>query len=64
MLAIVASVVSNETPATQPEEEPTQEAHSSPLRTPSPNDLTPIDEGQTSGGDEGDVTLSGLLTQV
>ena len=64
MLAIAASVVQNEPSATQTKEEPTQETHSSPLRTPSPNDLTPTDEGQTSGGDEGDVTLSGLLTQV
>ena len=64
MLAIADSVVQNEPPVIHPEEAPTQETHSSPIRTPSPNDFTPTDEGQTSGGDEGDVTLSGLLTQV
>ena len=64
MLTVTASVVPNEPPATSTEEEPTKEAHSSPLRTPSPNDLTPTDKGQTFGGDEGDVTLSRLTHDV
>ena len=64
MLAVAASVVPDESPVTQADDEPTQKAQPSPPRSPSPNDLTPTDEGQTSGGDEGDVTLSDLNQEV
>ena len=64
MLAVAATVVSDEPLTTQVEDEPSQADQPTPSRSPSPNDLTPTDEDQTSGGDEGNVNLSSLNHEV